>query len=210
MSGTSWPASRGPAARRSYATGNLPVGRATGTLCNHGEVALKGRPADQGRSTPNEGRPLGAQSAPGAPGSADRGSGGVVVGAEHRSHAGHGLTGFEVHDPHAGGVAALAGDLPDGHADERAPGVDHEDLVVDADHERGDHEALLGGELDAPHALTTPALHVEVLELGALAVAGVGDDQHGDVVAAGVEAHHLVAGAELHADRTSTRLNSSH
>ena len=40
---------------------------------------------------------------------------------------------------------------------------------------------------------------VEVLELGALAVAGVGDDEHGDVVAAGVEADDLVAGPQLHA-----------
>ena len=77
--------------------------------------------------------------------------------------------------------------------------VDHEDLVVEADHEGGHHVALLGGELDAAHALAAAALAVEVLELGALAVAGVGDDEHGDVVAAGVEAHDLVLGPHLHA-----------
>src|SRR3546814_15936690 len=114
MSGTAWPASREPSARTSSSIGNLPVGRATGTLCNHGEVALKARPAEQGRSTPNEGRPLGAQSAPGAPGSADRVSGVVVVGAEHGSHAGNGLPGLEVTDPNAGGVAASVSAPPPG------------------------------------------------------------------------------------------------
>ena len=94
----------------------------------------------------------------------------------------------EVHDPHAGGVAALRRDVPDRHADDDAAGGDHEDLVVEADHERGDHEALLGGELDAPHALAAAALAVELVELGALAVAGVGDDQDGDVVAGDVAA----------------------
>ena len=83
--------------------------------------------------------------------------------------------------------------------------VDHEDLVVEADHEGGDHVALLGGELDAAHALAAAALAVEVLELRALAVAGVGDDEHGDVVAAGVEAHDLVAGPQLHAAHAGRR-----
>ena len=57
------------------------------------------------------------------------------------------------------------------------PDDDDEDLVVEADHERGDHDALLGRELDAPHALAAAALAVELVELGALAVAGVGDDE---------------------------------
>ena len=82
----------------------------------------------------------------------------------------------EVHDPHAGGVAALRGDVADRHADDGAARGDDEDLVVEADHEGRDHVALLGGELDAPHALAAAALAVELVELGALAVAGVGDD----------------------------------
>ena len=57
-----------------------------------------------------------------------------------------------------------------------------------------------GGELDAPHALAAAALAVELVELGALAVAGVGDDEDGDVVAGHVARHDLVARRlQLHA-----------
>ena len=46
-----------------------------------------------------------------------------------------------------------------------------DDLVVEADHERRDDLALAAGELDADDALATAALAVELVELGALAVA---------------------------------------
>src|SRR5690606_13203951 len=145
-----------------------------------------GRAAPPPASTPDHGahpgflRQMGAVFAPDLrkkPGAADatgppawggpvssRGAGGSVgvVGGEDRGHRGHRLALSEVHDPHPGGVAALAGDLADRHPDEGAGRVDHEDLVVDRHHERGDHVALLGGELDASHALAATALGVEV------------------------------------------------
>src|SRR5690349_17814972 len=102
----------------------------------------------------------------------------AVVALEHRRHGGDHLAVVEAHDPHAGGVAALAGDAAHLHADDRATGVDHEDLVVELDHEGRHHVALLGRELDGPDALAAAALDVEVLGLGALAVAGIGDDEH--------------------------------
>ena len=135
-------------------------------------------------------------------GTAERAS---VLGLEDRGHRGHDLAVAQGHDPDTGGIATLAGDLADLHADHGAAAVDDEDLVVERHHERGDHVALLGRELDAPNALATAALAVEVLELGALAVAGVGDHEHGDVVAAGVERHDLVAGPHLHAPHAGGR-----
>ena len=70
------------------------------------------------------------------------------------------------------------------------------------DHERGHDVAPAGGELDAPDALAAAALAGEVLELGALAVAGIGDDEDGGVVAGHVAGHELVALLELHAPHT--------
>ena len=49
-----------------------------------------------------------------------------------------------------------------------------------ARHERRDDVAAALGQLDAAHSLAAAALGVEVLELGPLAVAGVGDDQQVD------------------------------
>ena len=50
-----------------------------------------------------------------------------------------------------------------------------------------------GGQPDAPDPLATPGLGVEALELGPLAVAGIGDHQDVDVVAGHVAGDDLVA-----------------
>src|SRR5690606_4464941 len=92
----------------------------------------------------------------------------AVVGEQYRGHGGDVDVVGDVHDLHAGGVASLGGDAPDLHADGGAGGGDDEDLVVDADHERRDDLALLGGDLDAPDALAAAALGVELVQLGAL------------------------------------------
>ena len=67
--------------------------------------------------------PIRARRRPAAAGTGEvggDGSGGVVVAGEDRGHRRHGLAVVEVHHPHAGGVAALRGDLAHRHADERA------------------------------------------------------------------------------------------
>src|SRR5581483_3738643 len=122
-----------------------------------------------------------------------------VVLREHRGHGGDRLALVEVHHAHARCITALRRDVAHGGADHDATGRDHEDLVVDTDHERGHHEALLRRQLDRPDTLPTTTLPVEVLELRPLAVPRVGDDQHGDVVATRVEGHDLVARTQLHA-----------
>ena len=72
---------------------------------------------------------------------AARASAHVVVG-EDRGDRGDGLAVVEVHHPHAGGAATLRGDLAHRHADRDAARRHGDDLVVDADHERGDDLAL--------------------------------------------------------------------
>ena len=66
-------------------------------------------------------------------------------------------------------------------------------------HERRDDCPSALGQLDAPHALATSVLRVEMVELRALAVAGVGDDQQVDSLAGDVAGHDLVAGPQPHA-----------
>src|SRR6266508_4376085 len=95
--------------------------------------------------------------------------------------------------------AASGGDLAHRHANHDAARRDHKDLVVQRHHEGGDHEPAPGSELDALHALDAPALPREVLQLGALAVAGVGDDEDRRVVTGDVAGNDLVARAQLHA-----------
>jgi hypothetical protein len=64
---------------------------------------------------------------------------------------------------------------------------------------------FFAGELDALDALAAAALDVELVELGALAVAAVGDDEHRGVVAGDVARHDLVALAHLHAAHAGGR-----
>src|SRR4029079_18745944 len=71
----------------------------------------------------------------------------LVVGGQDGRDGRHLLAGLEVHHPDAGGVTALRRDLAHRRADHDAAAGDDEDLVVDADHERGNDEALLRGEL---------------------------------------------------------------
>ena len=49
---------------------------------------------------------------------------------------------------------------------------DRDDLVVETDHEGRDDLALLAGQPDADDTLAAAALHVELVELRALAVPG--------------------------------------
>src|SRR4051794_11853755 len=94
----------------------------------------------------------------------------VVVGGQDERDRGDGVTVVDVHQPDAGGVAALRGDLAHVHPD-RHPTAGHgDDVVVETDHERRDHHALAAGETDADDALPTAALNIEPVELGALAV----------------------------------------
>src|SRR5690606_756893 len=68
------------------------------------------------------------------------------------------------------------------------------------DHERRRDRALLAGQADAAHALATTSLTVELVELGALAVAGLGHDQDRGVVAGDVARHDgVLVVLELHA-----------
>src|SRR5207248_5318728 len=80
-----------------------------------------------------------------------------------------------------------------------------EELVVEADHEGRDDIAAPGRELDSLDAHGAPTLAWETLELGALAVAGVGDDEDVDVVARHVTGHDLVTGLEAHPNDASGR-----
>src|SRR5205807_580727 len=101
---------------------------------------------------------------------------------------------------HARGVSPLRGDLAGGGADGNASRGDEEELVVEADHEGGDHVAATSGQLDPLDAHRSTALAREAFELGALAVAGVGDEQDVDLVAGHVAGHDLVARLHAHAD----------
>src|SRR5690606_12268469 len=68
------------------------------------------------------------------------------------------------------------------------------------DHERRRDRALLAGQADAAHTLAATALTVELVELGALAVPGLGHDQDRAVVAGDVARHHgVLVVLELHA-----------
>ena len=60
-------------------------------------------------------------------------------------------------------------------------------------HQRGDDRAPALGQLDAPDALSAAGLGVEVVELGSLAVAGVGDDQQVHTLPGDVARDDLVA-----------------
>src|SRR6516162_290626 len=100
-----------------------------------------------------------------------------------RGDGGHRLPGVQVHHAHAGGVAALRGDLPNRGADEHPARRREDHVVVEVDHERGDDVAAHRGEPDPADAHAAPTLPVEPLELRALAVPGVGDDEEVDVVA---------------------------
>src|SRR5436305_776213 len=102
---------------------------------------------------------------------------------QHGRGGGDRLVLLETHDAHASGVATLRGDVARRHADGDAGRRDQEQLVVETDHEGGDDVAAPRRELDALDAHRAPALAREALELGALAVAGVGDDEDVDVVA---------------------------
>ena len=117
----------------------------------------------------------------------------------HPGHGGHRLALVEVHHPDAGGVATLRGDLAGRGADDHAAGGDQQDLLVERDHEGGHHRAPLAGQPDAAHALAAAGLAVEALELGPLAVAGVGDDQDVGVVRRHVARHDGVALAQADA-----------
>src|SRR5205823_12766800 len=90
-------------------------------------------------------------------------------------------------------------------ADSDAARRDQEELVVEPDHEGGDHVATPGGELDPLDAHGAAALAGEALELGALAVAGIGDDEDVDIVAGHVTGHDLVGGSKAHADDAGGR-----
>src|SRR5436305_3209761 len=128
-----------------------------------------------------------------------------VFDLEHRRGGGHRLILLQAHDAHAGGVASLRRDVACRHADGDARRRDQEQLVVETDHERGDDVAASSGELDALDAHRAPALTRETLELGALAVAGVGDDEDVDVVTRQVARHDLVALTKAHADDAGGR-----
>src|SRR5437773_3148327 len=146
-------------------------------------------------------RPRGGKGRVGAPARADRALlGQLLLGREDGCHRGDGLAGVEVHHLDAGGVAALRGDLAHRGTDGGATRGEQEDLGVEGDHEGGDDVAALGRELYALDAHGAPALARKAVELGALAVAGGGDDQDGHVVARHVTRHHHVAGPKAHAD----------
>src|SRR5205823_8046705 len=96
-------------------------------------------------------------------------------------------------------------DVAGGGADRDPTRRDQEELVVETDHEGRDDIAAPGGELDSLDAHGAPTLAWETLELGALAVPGVGDDEDVDVVASHITGHDLVAGLEAHADHAGRR-----
>ena len=89
-------------------------------------------------------------------------------------------------------VATLRRDVAHRHPDRDARLGHGDDVVVEADHERGGDEALLARQLDPTNALATPAPTVELVELGALAVPTVGDDEDRHVVTGEVARHHRV------------------
>src|SRR5438067_4237946 len=119
---------------------------------------------------------------------------------QHRRRGGDLLALVEVHDADAGGVAPLGGDVAGRGADRDPTRRDQEELVVETDHEGRDDIAAPGGELDSLDAHGAPTLAWETLELGALAVAGVGDDEDVDVVASHVAGDDLVSRLEAHPD----------
>src|SRR4029077_2487337 len=92
----------------------------------------------------------------------------LVVGEDQRDR-GHRLALVDVHDLDTGGVSALRRDLADTHANGHAVTGDGNDLVVETDHERRHNLTLLAGQANADHALATATLHIELVELGALA-----------------------------------------
>ena len=94
------------------------------------------------------------------------------------------------------------------HADDRANAIDHEDLVVDANHECSNDRALLLVDLDATNTLTAATLTIELVELRALSVATIGNDEYGCVVASDIAGHNFVANTHLHT--ANTRRSATH
>jgi hypothetical protein len=82
----------------------------------------------------------------------------LVLG-RHGRHSSHRVAGIEAHEPDAGGVATLGGDLAHGRPDDDATGGDEQDLVVEPGHEGTHHAASHGGELYGPHSLAAAALY---------------------------------------------------
>src|SRR5690606_27850506 len=114
-------------------------------------------------------------------------------------HGHHGLVLAHVHDADTRGVAALGRDVPRRGADRLALVRDHDDLVVEGDHAgRHDRGALLADELDALDAHGPPALRRVLVQLGALAVAGLGDDEDVGVGPGHGAGDDLVALPQLH------------
>src|SRR6202012_1848587 len=106
-------------------------------------------------------------------------------------------------DPYSGRIAPLRRNLADRDTDHHPGRGDEQKLVVERCHERRDDIAAKLREFDPTNSLTTTRLSIEVVELGALAKAGVGDDHQVGILTGHVARDDLVAIAEPHAPDTS-------
>src|SRR5690606_6320894 len=123
----------------------------------------------------------------------------VLLAAQHPGHRRDAGVVVEVHDPDPGRVPALHRDRVDRGADDRARVVDEEDLVVVGHQQAGDDTPTVGVQLVGTHPLAAAALGVELVHVGALAVARVGDGQQADALGDRPGADHPVARSQLHA-----------
>ena len=106
---------------------------------------------------------------------------------------------LEVHDAHAGGRAALLGDAAGGGALDHAADADEHQLLVLAHDERAREAALFLGQADRLDAFGAAVGLAVLADLGALAVAVLGDDEQVHVVAGDVHRDHPAVLADVHA-----------
>jgi len=127
-----------------------------------------------------------------------------VVG-ENECSRGNNLSVVHAHDAHACCRATLAGDFFHWGANCGSTRSHHHDVIVDARHKGSHYVTLFAGELDANHAHAASTLAGKVADLGALAIARLGDDENCRIILGNVARHHFVGCTLLHSADTCGR-----
>src|SRR5580704_17449986 len=116
----------------------------------------------------------------------------ILARLDHQRDRAHDIVVLEVHHANPGGGSALLGDASGGGPLHHATDADEHELLVLAYHQRTGERALLLGQSDRLDAFGAAVGLTILRDLGALAVAVLGDDQQVHVVASDVHRDHAV------------------